>query len=174
VALHGAGAVAAEADGETQEAEPMSNRAGRNPLGIVERLQQAQNAHDLEGFVGCFDPDYRSEQPAHPDRAFTGREQVRKNWGSVFRDMPDFRSELLQAAAADDTVWSEWHWTGTPVDGGRFEWCGVIILGVRDDRIAWARLYMGPVEAPAGGIDAAVRSMTHGQASTSEADPGQT
>jgi hypothetical protein len=30
---------------------------------------------------------------------------------------------------------------------------------VREDRIAWARLYMEPVERSGAGIDAAVRSM---------------
>jgi len=33
---------------------------------LVERLRQAINKHDLDAFVACFDPDCRSEQPAHP------------------------------------------------------------------------------------------------------------
>lgn len=36
---------------------------------------------------------------------------------------------------------------------------GVIICGVREDRIAWARLYVEPVQTGAG-IEAAVREMT--------------
>jgi hypothetical protein len=50
---------------------------------VIERLRDAQNAHDLDGFVACFDPRYRSEQPVHPDRAFVGSEQVRRNWAGV-------------------------------------------------------------------------------------------
>lgn len=50
---------------------------------VLERLGDAQNAHDLAAFVVCFDPAYRSEQPVHPHRAFTGREQVRENWAEV-------------------------------------------------------------------------------------------
>ena len=46
---------------------------------VLERLRDAQNRHDLDSFVDCFDPAYRSEQPVHPDRAFTGREQVRRS-----------------------------------------------------------------------------------------------
>src|SRR3954453_15869623 len=37
---------------------------------------------------------------------------------------------------------------------------GVIVLGLRDDRAAWARLYIEPVEQAGEGIDAAVRDMT--------------
>jgi hypothetical protein len=50
---------------------------------VLERLRDAQNGH-LDAFVACFDPQYRSEQPVHPDRALVGSEQVRKNWGEVF------------------------------------------------------------------------------------------
>jgi hypothetical protein len=28
---------------------------------VLERLRDAQNRHDLDGFVGCFDLEYRSE-----------------------------------------------------------------------------------------------------------------
>ena len=67
---------------------------------VLERLRDAQNRHDLDSFVDCFDPAYRSEQPVHPDRAFTGREQVRRNWAAVFDGVPDFQAELLGSAQA--------------------------------------------------------------------------
>jgi hypothetical protein len=62
---------------------------------VVERLQKALNAHDIEAFVACFDADYDSKQPAHPDRGFRGREQVRQNWSAIFEGVPDFRSGLV-------------------------------------------------------------------------------
>jgi hypothetical protein len=37
---------------------------------------------------------------------------------------------------------------------------GVIVFGVRDELVAWARLYVEPVEEEGAGIDAAVREMT--------------
>ena len=43
---------------------------------VLERLHQALNQHDLAGVVACVGPEYRSEQPAHPNRGFGGREQV--------------------------------------------------------------------------------------------------
>jgi ketosteroid isomerase-like protein len=121
---------------------------------IAERLAAAFNAHDIDAFVALFASDYESEQPAHPDRAFTGSEQVRKNWSEVFAGVPDFRAELLRASADGDTEWSEWRWTGTGLD-----MAGVMLLGVRDGLIAWARLYVEPVEHGEG-IEAAVREMT--------------
>jgi ketosteroid isomerase-like protein len=59
---------------------------------VSERLVQAMNAHDLEAHVACFRDDYRSDQPAHPARTFTGREQVRQNWSKLFESIPDFRA----------------------------------------------------------------------------------
>jgi hypothetical protein len=37
---------------------------------------------------------------------------------------------------------------------------GVIVMGVRNASIAWARLYVEPVDAAGGRIDAAVREMS--------------
>jgi hypothetical protein len=67
---------------------------------VLERLNAAMNAHDIEAFLACFQDDYESEQPAHPDRAFQGREQVRSNWSAIFEGVPDFRSELLRSSWA--------------------------------------------------------------------------
>ena len=126
---------------------------------VVDRLNAAMNAHDIDAFVACFDDDYESEQPAHPDRAFRGREQVRRNWSAIFEGVPDFRSELVRSTASGETEWSEWRWRGTQSDGTALDMVGVIVCGVRDGRLIWARLYVEPVEQGGAGIDAAVRSM---------------
>jgi ketosteroid isomerase-like protein len=128
-----------------------------NPKDVVERLRRAMNAHDLEAHVACMHPDYRSAQPAHPNRGFGGREQVEKNWTAIYGTIPDFHAELLAITAEGDTVWAEWHWTGTGVDGSPFAMRGVTLLGVVDDRIAWGRLYMEEVEEAGEDIDQAVR-----------------
>jgi hypothetical protein len=83
---------------------------------VVARLHAAMNAHDVDAFVACFAEDYDSAQPAHPDRAFRGREQVRANWSAVFAAVPDFRPELVRIDAVGDTAWSEWALGG---DAGR-------------------------------------------------------
>jgi ketosteroid isomerase-like protein len=128
-------------------------------VGVVERLNAAMNARDIEALVACFHDDYVSEQPAHPERAFRGREQVRENWSAVFAGVPNFRSELVRASADGESVWSEWHWRGTQSEGTLLDMAGVIVCGVREGRISWARLYVEPVEQAGEGIGAAVRKM---------------
>jgi ketosteroid isomerase-like protein len=126
---------------------------------VFSRLVAAQNAHDVEALVACFASDYSSEQPAHPDRAFKGNAQVRKNWSSIFAGVPDFRAVLLDSAVRGDTAWGEFEWRGTRHDGSGFHSRGVIIGTVRDDKLAAARLYMSDVDEAGRGIDAAVEGM---------------
>jgi len=127
---------------------------------VLERLLAALNAHDVDAFVTCFDERYESEQPAHPARAFSGSDQVRKNWGTLFDQIPDLRAELLRSAVEGEAVWAEMRWTGSKADGAPLDERGVIILGIRDGLIAWGRLYMEEVEAGGAGIDETVDRMT--------------
>jgi hypothetical protein len=129
-------------------------------LAAAERLVQATNAHDLEAMLACFESDYRSEQPAHPARAFQGIDQVRKNWSAMLEAVPDVRWEILGSAEADDTAWVELRLTGTQADGSKLDEIGVIIFGVPEERIAWARLYLEDVEENGWDIDAEVKRMT--------------
>jgi limonene-1,2-epoxide hydrolase len=134
-----------------------------SPQAVIERLQMAQNQQNLEAFLDCIDPDYQSEQPIHPLKAFRGREQVRKNWSTIFNGVPNFHSEIVRTTTEGETVWTEWHWSGTHADGKRFEMRGVTIFGVRDNRIVWGRLYMEPVEQGGVGIDAQMQSWAQGK-----------
>jgi hypothetical protein len=122
---------------------------------VLERLHTAMNQHDLEAMLECFDPDYQSEQPIHPNRGFGGKEQVRKNWSAILGRFPDFEAQLLGHASGEGTVWSEWRWSATGL-----EMAGVTLLGVREGRIVWGRLYMEPVEEGGEDIDESVRSIT--------------
>jgi len=85
---------------------------------VVERLLEAMNRHDLDAMVECFREDYRSEQPLHPERHFLGREQVRKNWGLMFDEVPDLKADLLRSTTSDDQAWTEWRMHGAKLDGG--------------------------------------------------------
>jgi ketosteroid isomerase-like protein len=127
---------------------------------VAGRLQAAMNARDIDAFVACFAEDYDSEQPAHPDRAFVGSDQVRENWSAIFGGVPDFSAELLSAASDGGTEWSEWRWRGTQADGTKLDMAGVVVAGVRDGLLQWARLYVEPVEQEGAGIEAAVRDMS--------------
>ena len=125
---------------------------------VLNRLLAAMNAHDLDAFVACFAPGYRSEQPAHPGRAFEGSDKVRENWASVFAGVPDLGAELLLSATTDEGVEiGEWRWQGTHTDGSPFAMRGVIVLGIEAEQIAWGRLYMEPVEDDGADIDRMVQ-----------------
>ena len=126
---------------------------------ILERLTEAQNSHDAERFASYFTEDYRSEQPAHRERAFAGRNQVLENWLSVFAGVPDFRAELLVHCRDGDVEWGEVDWSGHHQDGSRFAMRGVIIATIRDDQIASARLYVEPVEDSGEDIEEAVEQL---------------
>jgi ketosteroid isomerase-like protein len=137
----------------------MSGREPAQGEAVSERLQRAMKAHDLEAHLACFQEDYRSEQPAHPARTFTGSQQVRENWSKVYQSIPDFRAEVLRLAVVGDTEWAEWHWQGTKEDGSPLDERGVTIVGTRDGKIAWGRLYLEEVEREGAGIDETVRRM---------------
>jgi SnoaL-like domain len=110
--------------------------------------------------LACFAADYRSEQPAHPARTFEGVDQVRKNWSAMFEAVPDVRWEILGFAETADTAWLELRLQGTQADGSKLHEIGVVIFGVRDDKIEWARLYLEDFDEHGWDIDAEVRRMT--------------
>jgi ketosteroid isomerase-like protein len=126
---------------------------------VIEQLIAAMNRHDARAVAALFATDYRSEQPLHPNRGFGGSEQVLANWMSVFEGVPDFFAERVASCSAEGTVWTEMRWKGTHRDGSPFLMQGVTVTGVRDDKIAWARLYMEPVEHGGSHIEAAVREL---------------
>jgi ketosteroid isomerase-like protein len=127
---------------------------------VIDRLQRAMNEHDLDAFLACMHEDYRSEQPAHPERGFGGREQVEKNWSAMFAGIRDFRAELIDMVVQDETAWTEWRWTGTRADGSALDVRGVTLFRVEDGLITAGRLYMEEVEEAGGDIDANVRRLS--------------
>lgn len=130
---------------------------GESLPSVLERLLDATNAHDLDALTECFAVDYTNETPAHPDRSFTGREQVRRNWAQIFGAVPDLEATVVRWVADGPVVWAEWHHHGTRRDGLPHELAGVTVIGVRDDRIQWARFYLEPVVRDGVDVTAAIR-----------------
>ena len=126
---------------------------------MLERLRDATNGHDARRVASLFAEDYRSAQPVHPSRGFGGSAQVLENWSSVFEGVPDFSAELVASSVSGDIEWGEWNWQGHHVDGSPFAMRGVTILFVREGMVAEGRLYMEPVEADGGDIQAAVEEL---------------
>jgi limonene-1,2-epoxide hydrolase len=127
---------------------------------VIDRLVAAMNAHDLDAAVGLIHEDYRSEQPAHPGRAFVGRAQMRANWEAMLAGIPDFHAEIRRSVQDGETTWSEWHWSGTRRDGQSFEVRGVTLFEVADDQIVAGRLYLEDVERDVVGIGQAVEALS--------------
>jgi len=127
-----------------------------DPASVVLRLSAATNAHDLDGVVACFAPDYRNETPAHPERGFRGAEQVRTNWTQIFAAIPDVHTEIVRHVVDGPIVWSEWEHRGTRPDGSAHHMRGVILFEVADDQITSARFFLEPVD-DGGTVDAAIR-----------------
>lgn len=117
-----------------------------SPKLVFERIIQAANRHDLGAMVACFAPDYRSEQPLHPERDFTGQAGVRKNWSFFFTTVPEIQVDILNEVEEGDSVWAELHYHGTQTDGKKFNVRGVTLLGIQADQIIWGRLYIEPVQ----------------------------
>ena len=136
----------------------MESVSGDGSVSVLRRLVQATNAHDVDAIVACFGAGYRNDTPAHPSRSFVGREQVRRNWEQILGFVPDLHAEVLRSSAQDAVVWSEWEQRGTRRDGTPHLMRGVIVFGVEDDAIAWARFYLEPVQQGGGNVDDAVRA----------------
>ena len=126
-------------------------------LGTIDRLVGATNRHDLEALVACFAEDYVNETPAHPARGFRGQAQVRRNWEQIFAFVPDIEAEVIHSSVDGDSVWTEWAMRGTRRDGTAHRMSGVIVFGVVDDLIHWARFYLEPVDTGDATVDDAVR-----------------
>lgn len=123
----------------------MNTTPTQSNLSVLLRMEAAINTHDIDAFVNCFAPDFVGEHPVHPERNLIGAEQVRKNWTALFAYVPDIQAELITHTIADELGWSEWHWQGNHTNGTKLDMRGVVVVGLRESEIAWARLYMEPL-----------------------------
>ena len=139
--------------------------------GVLTRLERATNARDINTLVACFAPDYRNETPAHPARSFVGRDQVRRNWEQIFAGIPDLTAKVLRSAVNGNEAWTEWEHRGTRRDGSMHLMRGVVIFGVSDGLLTWARFYLEPVREGGENVDAAVRQQVAPGAPPPSASP---
>lgn len=129
----------------------MATATHSGPAVVITRLIKATNAHDVDAIVDCFSPGYVNQTPVHPERGFTGNEQVRRNWTAILGAVKDVEVSVVRMVLDGDTVWTEQAHRGHRPDGSVHEMAGVVIFGVADDLITWARFYLEPVQA--GGDD---------------------
>jgi ketosteroid isomerase-like protein len=124
---------------------------------VIDRLFERTNAHDLEGLVASFAPDYVLTNPVHPTRDFVGPEQVRRNWAGLFAGVPDVAASVRHVAADGDAVWVEMAVDGIRRDGVPVHLAGVQIFTVREGLIRQCRFYLEPVEQAGVDADGAIR-----------------
>jgi ketosteroid isomerase-like protein len=141
----------------------MATTSPAAPITTIERLRSAMNAHDLDALVACFADDCVSEHPCHPDRSFTGADQVRRNWTQILGGVPDLQATLVSSRDDGDRVWCEWEWFGTRRDGTPHLMRGTTITTV-DPRglIRNTRFYMEPVIRDGVGVDAQIHQALQG------------
>jgi limonene-1,2-epoxide hydrolase len=123
----------------------MPERRVGSPAHVVEAAVEAINRHDLGAFLASFDEGYRSEQPRHPERNFTGVERVAANWRGNLHAMADLHWETLGLHSQGSLVITELRWSSTRANGERWREQGVILYTVREGRIVAGRLYMEPI-----------------------------
>jgi hypothetical protein len=122
----------------------------------LDTLLAAGNAHDVDALVDCFADDYVNDTPAHPARGFQGREQVRRNWASIFAGVPDIQVRVVRAAIDGPTLWAEMAMDGTRRDGTRHGTRGVVIFTIGHGRATRARFYLEPLDRESGDVNAAI------------------
>ena len=114
-----------------------------DPKRLLERFHTALNTRDITNLVQLLQVDYEFFDPAHPERNTMGLEAARTAWNGIFTRYPGFRADLLRQAIEGNTIWSEWRWAGGPQGNENgFQQVGVIIFGVEQGLLAWARTYM--------------------------------
>jgi hypothetical protein len=131
---------------------------------FLTRLLEATNAHDLEGIVGCFTPDYTNRTPCHPARGFTGTDQVRRNWAAILAGVPDLVATVVAESTSGDHVWSEWEMRGTRRDHVPHLMRGVMIFAVEGLQARSCSFYLEPVTADQQTADGFVATLAPGGA----------
>jgi len=141
---------------------PESVHRPPSPADVVRSLHQAAHAHDLEGIVAHFAPDYALEDPCRPDRSFRGVDQVRRNWAQILAAMPDVVVEEHGLVADGPTVWTELALRGHRPDGAEQALRGVMIFRVAGGVIESGTFYLAPVVRDGLDAGAAARTFSSG------------
>ena len=132
---------------------------------FLDNFRAAVASHRADRVAECFSEDCRFDLPVHPARSFTGREQARQNWSTIFEAVPDLRIELMDAAHHGDTCWAEWAYRGTRTDGTPHLMRGVTVITIdAASRLSRARFYIDFVDTGGATITEHLQAMQEGTA----------
>jgi len=126
---------------------PILLMAQSNKQVTVEFLQSfadAFNAHDSKAIMSHMTDNCVFESSAGPDfngEKFTGQEQVKQAFESVFAMYPDAHWGNSRHVIAGNRGFSEWIFTGTRSDGTRVEVTGCDLFTFENGKIAIKNSY---------------------------------
>ena len=129
----------------------------------LQAFADAWNRHDVEALMSFMTEDCVFEASAGPDvagRRYVGSDAVRAGYAEVWAIFPDAHWGNARHFVHGDRGVSEWTFTGTRVDGTRFEVHGCDLFTFRDGKIALKSSYRKnrPPSAAQSG-DAAARQL---------------
>jgi uncharacterized protein (TIGR02246 family) len=106
-----------------------------NVRGLIERYNEAWNAHDVDAIHALHHPDVVFHNHTADERA-EGADAVREHIAEIFRNHPTLRFGTRSLRCGDDFAVCEW----TATTGER-EWDGVDVFPLRDGLIARKDVY---------------------------------
>lgn len=126
---------------------PIGAKAKSRREELLQRLLAAQNAHDVDGAIGCFDhPRY---ELVGNQRVYDGADQVRQYYDVTRRYFPDLEFAVIDVHHAEDATVCELWMTGTHLGSGpdfeatghRFRCRTATIFEFDGERLVGARVY---------------------------------
>jgi ketosteroid isomerase-like protein len=106
--------------------------------GLIERYNDAWNAHDLDAICALHAPGMVFENHTAGERA--EGDAVRGHIGAIFAAYPDLRFATRSLQTGEDFAVCEWTAAATR-DGRALEWDGVDVFPLRDGLIARKDVY---------------------------------
>ena len=106
---------------------------------LIQRYNDAWNAHDLDGIVAFHAPGMVFENHTAGERA--EGDTVRDHIARIFENWPDLSFAGRRLYARDGLVVSEWTATATASDGRRLEWDGIDVFPCKGGRIVRKDVY---------------------------------
>jgi steroid delta-isomerase-like uncharacterized protein len=106
---------------------------------LIERYNDAWNAHDLETILSLHAPDMVFENHTAGERA--EGDEVRQHIATIFANWSDLAFAGRRLYARDGLVVSEWTATATDPDGRRLTWDGLAVFPCENGLIVRKDIY---------------------------------
>jgi len=111
---------------------------------FLQSFADAFNAHDLNGIMSAMTEDciFQASAGGEVDgEKFTGQEEVRKAFESVFVNFPNAHWANPRHLISGDRGFSEWTFSGTKSDGTKVEVTGCDLFTFKNGKIAIKNSY---------------------------------